>query len=128
MVRLLFPIIVKQSIYATIFFTSKKMQMKKNYRITNLVAGKILLASALTVLLAGSSLAQGNRRGGERGNDNWRERSNQSQGRRNDVAIDRPNRYERQRNDGEVMNRNRNGNGDWNKNRLNDNPGNRNRN
>ncbi len=95
-----------------------------------------MLALLLTVMVTAGSLAQGNRRGGDRGNGGWKERDE----RRNDVAMERGNKGDWKRND---ENRNRNydpgntnrgrndewrnnrGNDQWNSRRGNDNPGNR---
>ena len=118
--------------------------MKTNDRIRNVTFRKLSLASIITVfivsvLYAGTSTAQGNRRGGEKGNGNWKERSNQPPGgeRRNDVAMGRGNKGgDWKKNDAPDFNRNRNYEGgnmnkgrndDWKNNRRNDNSGNINR-
>lgn len=113
--------------------------MKTNDRIRALTFSKISLASIIivfivSVLYTETSTAQGNRRGGEKGNGNWKERSNQPPGgeRRNDVAMDRGNKGDWKKNDAPDLNRNRNyeggnmnrgRNNDWKNNRRNDNPG-----
>ena len=91
--------------------------MKKNYRITTIASGKMYQAAVMAVLLlsvlyAGTSVAQGNRRGGER---------------RNDVAIDRANNGNRRNNNEPGINRNRNYDPGNNNRGRNDNAGNINR-